>query len=228
LRVIINGQIAWTGIHTGASGGTPGLGVYGDSIVDDFVASSATGTPPFHDDFNRTTIGANYNVATGAFAAPVLDGTVFTGTTNASSLALLSPAAATIPNDQFARITTVNLTKDGISSLFLRAALKPDGTDLESGYELDMGRLFDDSGDWWAIYYVDPVLGYQQIHVTYPSRVSIPEGSIVEFSATGNTLKLVINGQTAWTGTDPATTVGAPGIGVYGDAKMDDFYAGKL
>ena len=153
---------------------------------------------------------------------------MFTGTTSLSSVALLSPTAATISNDQFARITTVTLTKEGISSLFLRSTLKADSSDLASGYELDMGRLFDDSGDWWAIYYIDPVLGYQPIHVTYPSRVSIPAGSIVEFSATGNTLKVVINGQTGWTGTGPAITVGAPGIGVYGDPKIDDFYAGKL
>jgi hypothetical protein len=125
-------------------------------------------------------------------------------------------------------LTTVNLPQDGISSLFLRTTLLPDKSDLQSGYELDMGRLFDDSGDWWAIYYIDPVLGYQQIHVTYPSRVSIPPGSVVEFSATGNTLKLVINGQTAWTGTDSNSTVGAPGIGAYGTSHVDDFYAGRL
>ena len=168
-----------------------------------FTAVGSTGTSTlFHDDFNRAAIGGSYDIGTtGSYAVPVLDGATF-GTSNQDfgAVALVKPAAAAIAADQFARVTLVNVSKSGGSSLFLRATLLPDGSDLLSGYEVDFGHTWNNQGDWWNVYYKDPIAGWQTVKSAYPSPTAIPAGSVVEFRAAGQMLQLIINGQVVWTG----------------------------
>jgi hypothetical protein len=179
-----------------------------------------TETTPFHDDFNRTVIGANYTLANSAsfFGPPVLDGATFRASdVDKTTVALVLPSAAVIEANQFARVQLVDfVNNDAVPSLFLRMTLRPDKTDIQSGYELDFGKLPDNSGEYFAIYYKDPVTGWQVLQDITTSPVPIPAGSVVEFHASGTTLQLLINGQIAWTGIHSGLTTGAPGLGGWG------------
>jgi hypothetical protein len=184
---------------------------------------------PFHDDFNRTDIGANYDGPLGTwYAVPFLNGTSYAASDpSKNTYSILRPSAATIGPNQFARETMVNSTVNGVFSLFLRATLAPDKSTIESGYELDYGRLWDESGDWWVVYYID-ASGFSVLQMVYPSTNPIPSGSVVEFRVSGTTLQVIINGQVEWTGTHSGVTTGTPGLGVYGDSILDEFYAGDF
>jgi hypothetical protein len=232
LQLLINNQVAWSGTHSGLTTGAPGLGGWGNPILDEFFADNYTPPTTFHDDFNRTVIGGNYTIADDAsfFGPPSLNGTTFLNSNSGkTTVALVQPSAATIGGDQFARATLVNFVDlDAVPSLFLRLTLKPDKRDVQSGYELDFGKLPDNSGEYFAIYYKDPTTGWQTVQDITPITVPISAGSVVEFNASGNTLRLLINNQVAWTGTHSGLTTGAPGLGGWGNAILDEFYAGNF
>ena len=228
LLLIVNGQIAWTGTHTAVTTGAPGIGAWGDMVLDEFFAGDIPTS--FHDDFNRSSLGIDYGVPIGTnFAVPLMNGAAFGASDPAkNSFALVLPTSAAIASDQFARAQLVNLTGEGLTSLFARSSLLPDKSDLASGYEVDLGGLWDNSGYWWAIYAIDPVSGFEVLNVTYPSPIAITPGSIVEFRVAGTLLTLLINGQIAWTGTNAAISTGTPGVGAYGDSLLDEFFAGHF
>jgi hypothetical protein len=236
-----SGNYAFTGIVNGSYTVTPNKTLYQFTPISQNVTvsdASLTGVDfssdvaPFHDDFNRGSIGSNYALINGGdYAVPTLNGATFiTSDQSKWSVALVLSSAAVIDSNQFARVTAVNASKTGYSSLFVRATLTANMSDLLSGYELDFGRLPDDSGDWWGVYYKDPVTGWHTLQEYYatPSAIPIPTGTVVELHVSGNTLQVLINGQVAWTGIHSGGLSGTPGLGVYGDSQLDEFYAGNF
>src|SRR6266498_532904 len=194
-----------------------------------FLPISFAQSTPFHDDFNRAAIGVNYDGPLGLYyAPPVLNGIAYVvSDLNKNSVSILQPSAGLIGPNQFARETMVNSTAMGTSSLFLRTTLLPDKSGIATGYELDYGRLWDDSGDWWTLYYKD-ASGFHVVQDVYFSLIPITAGSVVEFRASGSNLQFLINGQVEWTGTHTGVTTGAPGVGVSGDSIVDEFFAGDI
>jgi hypothetical protein len=206
--------------------------VSGAAVIDTNFSSvfSPSETTPFHDDFNRSIIGGNYLLADDGsfFGPPTVDGTTFLDSANKTSVALVQSSAAMIGANQFARVKLVDFVNtDAVPSLFLRMTLRPDKKDIQSGYELDFGKLPDNSGEYFAIYYKDPTTGWQTVQDITTISVPIPADSVVEFHASGTTLQLLINGQIAWTGIHSGLTTGAPGLGGWGNAILDEFFAGN-
>jgi hypothetical protein len=237
LQMLVDGEVTWNGTNQGLTSGTPGVGGFGPAVLDEFYAgtfvASETNTKPFHDDFDRTEFGNDYTLADSAtfFGPPVVDGSYFLSSNfEKTTVALVQPSAAAIGGNQFARATLVDfMSPEAVPSLFLRTTLTPDKTDIQSGYELDLGKMPDWDSEYFAIYYKENLkTGWKTVQDITVVPVRIWDGSEVEFRAYGDMLQLVVNGEIAWSGINAGRTDGAPGIGGWGNALMDEFWAGNF
>ena len=186
-------------------------------------ASDVTHTTLATDDFNRTSIGANW---TGGYGSDTNLGITGERARSTSSTvdSTMTYNAVSLPDDQWAQITIPTLSTSSTSAP--RVLLRFGAAGPKNGYECTVGR---------NVGYTSRLAKWVNgsfINLGQDSAVTWQAGDLLRCEIIGSTISMYRNGVLIRTATDGSFTSGRAGIIVYSTVlsgvEVDNFIAGEI